>query len=106
MKYCVLVIFCSEKLIYMIFSIGAGYYFIIISIGAGCLKVLIKERSNSFFHPKIIKQNKTNYQKMVEANKKCVLKHFPLDTENSFVQYTIDIPEAEYLRMTGQEEMQ
>ena len=43
---------------------------------------------------------------MVEANKKCVLKHFPLDTENSFVQYTIDIPEAEYLRMTGQEEMQ
>ena len=43
---------------------------------------------------------------MVEANKKCVVKHFPIDTENSFVQYTIDIPEADYQRMTGQEEMQ
>ena len=40
---------------------------------------------------------------MVEANKKCVVKHFPIDTENSFVQYTIDIPEADYQRMTGQE---
>ena len=41
---------------------------------------------------------------MVEANKKCVVKHFPIDTENSFVQYTIDIPEADYQQMTGQEE--
>ena len=44
---------------------------------------------------------------MVQANlNKCVVKHFPLDTENSFVQYTIDMPEADYLRLTGQDEIQ
>ena len=45
---------------------------------------------------------------MVEANanenKKCTVKHFPIDTEYSFVQYTMDIPEADYKNLTGEDE--
>ena len=39
---------------------------------------------------------------MVEANKKCTVKHFPIDEDNSFVQYTIDIDETSFNNMTGQ----
>ena len=43
---------------------------------------------------------------MVEANenKRCTIKHFPIDTEYSFVQYTMDIPEADYKKLSGEEE--
>ena len=43
---------------------------------------------------------------MVEANenKRCTIKHFPIDTEYSFVQYTMDIPEADYKTLSGDEE--
>ena len=41
---------------------------------------------------------------MVEAgnNKKCTVKHFPIDPNNSFVQYTIQVDEADYNNLTGQ----
>jgi hypothetical protein len=42
---------------------------------------------------------------MVEANnnKKCSVKHFPIDPDNSFVQYTVDVPEADFNNLTGQD---
>ena len=41
---------------------------------------------------------------MVEANKKCTIKHFPIDEENSFVQYTVEVNEAEFNNLTGKVE--
>ena len=41
---------------------------------------------------------------MVEANKKCTIKHFPIDQSNSFVQYTIEVDEADFNNLTGNAE--
>ena len=41
---------------------------------------------------------------MVEANKKCTIKHFPIDEENSFVQFTVEVNEAEFNNLTGKVE--
>lgn len=47
-----------------------------------------------------------NRFQMVEANKQqtCTVKHFPIDAENSFVQFTMDIPEPDFKNLTGQNE--
>jgi len=58
-----------------------------------------------FFNSKdVIVHCKLNF-KMVEAvknaNRKCLVKHFPIDEQNSFVQYTVTVPEEEYNEMVG-----